>query len=74
MAESLVYLIFNTRYEMKTRPVMTLITLTWLLTFTVQVLADDLPRRANWEARFQFPEAGTAGMIIRALESNTPLA
>ncbi len=59
---------------MKTRPVLTLMTLIWLLTFTAHILADDLPRRASWEARFQFPETNTAGMIIRTLEPNTPLA
>ncbi len=59
---------------MKTRPIIFLMTWTWLLTFSAQILAEDLPRRANWEARFQFPEAGTAGMLIRTLEPDTPLA
>jgi pimeloyl-ACP methyl ester carboxylesterase len=37
------------------------------------VWADELPRRAQWEARFQFPESQTAGVIVRSLEAGSPL-
>jgi pimeloyl-ACP methyl ester carboxylesterase len=33
----------------------------------------ELPRRANWDARFGLPEAGTAGVVVRSIEPNSPL-
>ena len=59
---------------MKTRPFTILMTMTLLFNFAFLAWADDLPRRASWEARFQFPESATAGMVISTLDADTPLA
>ena len=50
----------------------------WAMTFTAlysqPLQANELDRRASWEAGFQAPEGNTAGRVIRSLEPGTPLA
>ncbi len=54
---------------------MTLRTLVMTITMLAisNVTADELPRRASWEASFTVPKTGSAGVVIRSMEDASPL-